>query len=75
MCDYVGNSLILAAAFKNGDVMMLRSYDDVIPHLIHTGMNNVVMDWSNSGAWLAVGGKVITFNISYKQSACFVLRI
>jgi len=49
----------LAVCFKNGDVKLLTSYDDVSPQLLHTGFYSMKAEWSNSGELLAVAGRVI----------------
>lgn len=48
----------LAVCFSNGDIKLLRSYDDVSPQLLHTGFQSLQAEWSNSGELLAVAGRV-----------------
>ncbi|XP_065095861.1 tubby-related protein 4 isoform X2 [Ochlerotatus camptorhynchus] len=52
-------SFVLAVSFQNGYIYLLKSFDDVSPCHIHTGMNGAlgfVMEWSNSRELLAVAG-------------------
>ncbi|XP_049277658.1 serine-rich adhesin for platelets isoform X2 [Anopheles funestus] len=52
-------SFVLAVSFQNGYIYLLKSYDDITPSQIHTGMNGelgIVMEWSNSRELLAVAG-------------------
>lgn len=49
---------VLASCFKNGDIKLLRSYDDVSPVLLRTGFQTMFAEWSNSGELLAVAGRV-----------------
>uniref|UniRef100_A0A182NRT9 SOCS box domain-containing protein n=1 Tax=Anopheles dirus TaxID=7168 RepID=A0A182NRT9_9DIPT len=52
-------SFVLAVSFQNGYIYLLKSYDDITPTQIHTGMNGelgIVMEWSNSRELLAVAG-------------------
>nr|XP_040583533.1 tubby-related protein 4-like [Lepeophtheirus salmonis] len=58
-----GKSFVLAVCFKTGDIFLMRSYDDVVSQVIHTGLSQSVVDWSNSGELLAVAGK-------YKEYPC-----
>jgi hypothetical protein len=50
---------VLAVCFRNGDIKMMRGYDDLSPVLIHTGLLFLFAEWSNSGEFLAVSGKTI----------------
>ncbi|XP_055598071.1 tubby-related protein 4 isoform X2 [Uranotaenia lowii] len=55
-------SFVLAVSFQNGYIYLLKSFDDVSPCHIHTGMNGAlgfVMEWSNSRELLAVAGSEI----------------
>ncbi|XP_053682463.1 tubby-related protein 4 isoform X2 [Sabethes cyaneus] len=55
-------SFVLAVSFQNGYIYLLKSYDDISPCHIHTGMNGalgIVMEWSNSRELLAVAGSEI----------------
>ncbi|XP_067617430.1 tubby-related protein 4 [Eurosta solidaginis] len=52
-------SFVLAVSFKNGFIYLLKSFDDVSPAHINTGLNGslgLVMEWSNSRELLAVAG-------------------
>uniref|UniRef100_A0A182QAA1 SOCS box domain-containing protein n=1 Tax=Anopheles farauti TaxID=69004 RepID=A0A182QAA1_9DIPT len=52
-------SFVLAVSFQNGYIYLIKSYDDITPNQIHTGMNGelgIVMEWSNSRELLAVAG-------------------
>ncbi|XP_053679881.1 uncharacterized protein LOC128730826 [Anopheles nili] len=52
-------TFVLAVSFQNGYIYLLKSYDDITPSQIHTGMNGelgIVMEWSNSRELLAVAG-------------------
>ncbi|XP_058453676.1 tubby-related protein 4-like isoform X1 [Malaya genurostris] len=52
-------SFVLAVSFQNGYIYLLKSFDDISPCHIHTGMNGTlgfVMEWSNSRELLAVAG-------------------
>ncbi|XP_035896313.1 uncharacterized protein LOC118505113 isoform X2 [Anopheles stephensi] len=52
-------SFVLAVSFHNGYIYLLKSYDDITPSQIHTGLNGelgIVMEWSNSRELLAVAG-------------------
>ncbi|KFB45842.1 Tubby [Anopheles sinensis] len=49
-------SFVLAVSFQNGYIYLLKSYDDITPSQIHTGLNGelgIVMEWSNSRELLA----------------------
>lgn len=50
---------MLAVSFQNGYIYLLKSFDDVSPCHVQTGMNGslgLVMEWSNSRELLAVAG-------------------
>lgn len=52
-------SFVLAVSFKNGFIYMLKSFDDLAPTHINTGLYGAVgfnMEWSNSRELLAVAG-------------------
>ncbi|XP_052869199.1 uncharacterized protein LOC128274898 [Anopheles cruzii] len=52
-------SFVLAVSFQNGYIYLLKSYDDITPNQLNTGMNGalgIVMEWSNSRELLAVAG-------------------
>lgn len=56
---------VLAVSFQNGFIYLLKSFDDVSPAHINTGINGalgMVMEWSNSRELLAVAGT--TFHYS-----------
>lgn len=58
-CFSAKRSFVLAVSFQNGYIYLLKSFDDVSPCHIHTGMNGAlgfVMEWSNSRELLAVAG-------------------
>ena len=52
-----GKPYVLAVCFKNGEILLMRTFDDIIPHTIQTGLQNFYVDWTNSGELLAVAGK------------------
>ncbi|XP_061393399.1 tubby-related protein 4 [Musca vetustissima] len=52
-------SFVLAVSFQNGFIYLLKSFDDVSPSHINTGLDGalgMVMEWSNSRELLAVAG-------------------
>lgn len=52
-------SFVLAVCFQNGFIYLLKSFDDVSPSHINTGLDGalgMVMEWSNSRELLAVAG-------------------
>lgn len=52
-------SFVLAVSFKNGFIYILKSFDDLAPTHINTGLYGAVgfnMEWSNSRELLAVAG-------------------
>ncbi|XP_017478424.1 PREDICTED: tubby-related protein 4 [Rhagoletis zephyria] len=52
-------SFVLAVSFQNGFIYLLKSFDDVSPAHINTGLSGslgMVMEWSNSRELLAVAG-------------------
>ncbi|XP_055849597.1 tubby-related protein 4 isoform X3 [Episyrphus balteatus] len=52
-------TFVLAVSFQNGYIYLLKSFDDVSPAHINTGLNGslgLVMEWSNSRELLAVAG-------------------
>ncbi|XP_037943948.1 tubby-related protein 4-like, partial [Teleopsis dalmanni] len=54
-------TFVLAVSFQNGYIYLLKSFDDVSPAHINTGLNGslgMVMEWSNSRELLAVAGTV-----------------
>ena len=53
-----GKPFVLAVCFQNGEILLMRTYDDIIPQVISTGLQNFYVDWTNSGELLAVAGKV-----------------
>ncbi|XP_033096390.1 tubby-related protein 4-like, partial [Anneissia japonica] len=46
----------MAVDIGNGEIQLMKSHEDVTPILIKTGMKDNVMEWSNCGSFLAVGG-------------------
>ena len=57
-----GSPYLLAVSFENGEIFLMRVFDDLIPQVINTGLdalthgNGIHMDWTNSGQLLAVAG-------------------
>ncbi|XP_023218060.1 tubby-related protein 4-like [Centruroides sculpturatus] len=49
-------SSVLAVCFKNGTIYLMKTYDDISPAVIITGLKDIKMEWSNSGEFLAVAG-------------------
>lgn len=50
-------SFVLAVSFQNGSIYLLKSYDDLTPLYINTGLcEGFSMEWSNSRELLAVSG-------------------
>lgn len=50
-------SFVLAVSFQNGSIYLLKSYDDLSPSYINTGLcEGFCMEWSNSRELLAVAG-------------------
>ncbi|XP_067010279.2 tubby-related protein 4 [Anabrus simplex] len=50
---------ILAVSLKNGYIFLMKSYDDVSPVQVHTGLGgSLCLEWSNSRELLAVAGTV-----------------
>nr|XP_022905081.1 tubby-related protein 4-like [Onthophagus taurus] len=48
---------VLAVSFENGNIYLLKTFDDVSPIQITTGLQSpVCMEWSNSRELLAIGG-------------------
>ncbi|VDI53276.1 Hypothetical predicted protein [Mytilus galloprovincialis] len=47
---------ILAVCFRYGAVYLMSSPDDPSPHIIHTFLTGLKMEWSNCGKVLALGG-------------------
>lgn len=68
---------MLAVSFQNGFIYLLKSFDDVSPAHINTGLNGalgMVMEWSNSRELLAVAGtsqKSTTFNDSATEGPVY----
>lgn len=61
---------ILSVVLSVGDVLLMSSYDDVCPKVIHTGLSGVKVEWSNDGELLAVCGYVRQLN----QDCCNEVR-
>ena len=50
-------SFVLAVSFQNGSIYLLKSFDDLSPSYINTGLcDGFCMEWSNSRELLAVAG-------------------
>lgn len=50
-------SFVLAVSFQNGSIYLLKSFDDLSPLYINTGLcEGFCMEWSNSRELLAVAG-------------------
>lgn len=50
-------SFVLAVSFQNGSIYLLKSFDDLSPSYINTGLcEGFCMEWSNSRELLAVAG-------------------
>ncbi|XP_052088596.1 tubby-related protein 4-like [Mytilus californianus] len=47
---------ILAVCFRYGAVYLMSSPDDPSPHIVHTLLTGLKMEWSNCGKVLALGG-------------------
>ncbi|XP_053946461.1 tubby-related protein 4 isoform X2 [Anastrepha ludens] len=66
-------SFVLAVSFQNGFIYLLKSFDDVSPAHINTGLNGnlgLLMEWSNSRELLAVAGTLETsLNMIDQQGA------
>lgn len=50
------NAYLLAVAFVDGTIFMMKNYDDLDPKIISTECMNLKLDWSRDGKVLAVGG-------------------
>ena len=46
----------LAVTFADGHLYLMRSYDDIFPVIIRTGLEGVKSEWTNGGELLAVAG-------------------
>ncbi|XP_029406697.2 tubby-related protein 4 [Bactrocera dorsalis] len=63
-------SFVLAVSFQNGFIYLIKSYDDVSPAHINTGLSGsigMVMEWSNSRELLAVAGTAQTSLNTFDQ--------
>jgi tubby-related protein 4 len=47
---------VLAVSLKNGGILLMKSFDDVSPIQMQTGLVDISMEWSNSRHLLAVAG-------------------
>uniref|UniRef100_A0A4W3IS55 TUB like protein 4a n=1 Tax=Callorhinchus milii TaxID=7868 RepID=A0A4W3IS55_CALMI len=47
---------LLTVSFTSGDISMMNNYDDLLPTVIHSGLKDVVVQWSTQGDLLAVAG-------------------
>ena len=66
-------SYILAICLANGNVVLLKSFDDVSPITISTGLRSPLQaDWSNSRKLLAIAGtKEEDYSISSQTNGFF----
>ncbi|KAI1308650.1 Tubby-related protein 4 [Halotydeus destructor] len=46
----------LAVCFADGHLYLMRSYDDLFPVIVRTGLEGLQCEWTNSGDILAVAG-------------------
>lgn len=53
---------VLAVSFIDGNVYIMKNYDDIFPIIIRTGLVNVKIEWSNNGDILAIVGHKIVSN-------------
>ncbi|CAB3388355.1 Hypothetical predicted protein, partial [Cloeon dipterum] len=53
---YHNRGFVLAVCFKNGNILLMKSFDDVSPIQLQTGLLGVCIEWSNSRQLLAVAG-------------------
>lgn len=57
-------SFVLAVSFQNGSIFLLKSFDDLSPSHINTGLSEgFCMEWSNSRELLAVAGSEISTDV------------
>jgi len=49
-------AFVLAVSLKNGIILLMKSFDDVSPVQLQTGLVDTCMEWSNSRHLLAVAG-------------------
>lgn len=58
---------VMAADLGNGEIHLMKAYDDLSPVVIKTGMTDIKMEWSSCGIFLAVGGtQVVESNSAVK---------
>ena len=78
-----GRPYLLAISFENGEIFLMRVFDDLIPQVVQTGLvNGIHMDWTNSGQLLAVAGcqATVTGNIAnllqfYDETGLLMYRV
>lgn len=61
--NVANRTFVLAVSFQNGFIYLLKSFDDLSPAHINTGLNGALgfcMEWSNSRELLAVSGTELT---------------
>ncbi|XP_056152255.1 tubby-related protein 4-like [Lampris incognitus] len=47
---------LLTVSFLSGDISLMNNYDDLSPHIIHSGLKDVEVQWCSQGDLLAVAG-------------------
>ncbi|UYV71480.1 TULP4 [Cordylochernes scorpioides] len=66
---------LLAASFQNGDLYLMKNYDDISPIVLRTKLKGIKMDWSSNGEVLAVAGVVSEqkgpFNVTTYTNSLF----
>ncbi|RWS14272.1 tubby-related protein 4-like protein [Dinothrombium tinctorium] len=68
-----GKTLILAVAFTDGILCLMKNYDDLFPVIIRTGLQSIKIEWSNKAEILAVAGhRLKSFSI---QSPIYINEI
>ncbi|KAG1714114.1 Tubby-related protein 4 [Nymphon striatum] len=50
---------IMATAFKNGSIYLMKSYDDVSPIIVRTDLKGLMLEWNTGGDLLAVAGYTV----------------
>ncbi|XP_059488666.1 tubby-related protein 4 isoform X2 [Neocloeon triangulifer] len=53
---YHNRGFVLAVCLKNGNILLMKSFDDVSPVQLQTGLVGLCIEWSNSRHLLAVAG-------------------
>ena len=54
----------LAVSFTDGNIYIMRNYDDIFPIIIRTGLLQTKIEWSNNGEILAIAGHQIQDSIT-----------